>query len=255
MKFFRPSWLLPRLIDPDKYRLAGILLKRASFDHFLIRILSTRTYFSLVYRFNYWADSSSRSGPGSSSHQTQLIRENLPRLIETYQFRSILDAPCGDFQWMGDVVASTNVNVIAIDIVPTLISHNIQKYHNLSSVTFQCADLTTLVFPNSDLWVCRDLFFHLSFEDIRSTLKQFVDSEVEFMLVTNHCQSLNPDLSENIDIKSGSFRLLDLALPPFGFPAPLESIIDSVPPQPPRSMNLYRRTQILELINNWWACD
>lgn len=51
------------------------------------------------YRSNYWHDPESRSGPGSSLHQTLAIREAIPGLINSLAVKSVLDLPCGDLHW------------------------------------------------------------------------------------------------------------------------------------------------------------
>ncbi|EIJ81319.1 hypothetical protein PB1_00190 [Bacillus methanolicus PB1] len=62
-----------------------------------------KNIFSFIYNRNIWGSSESVSGPGSSIAQTKTIIQELPILIKKLQIRKILDAPCGDFNWMKEI--------------------------------------------------------------------------------------------------------------------------------------------------------
>ena len=79
--------------------------------------------FSEIYSNNSWGDTESVSGPGSSLAQTAVIRRELPILLKKIDAESLLDAPCGDYNWM----KYTELNLdkyIGADIVPELIINN-----------------------------------------------------------------------------------------------------------------------------------
>src|SRR6266704_119458 len=59
--------------------------------------------FTQIYRDNAWQNAESRSGHGSTVERTALIRYVLAALVEEFGIRSLLDAPCGDFNWMKEV--------------------------------------------------------------------------------------------------------------------------------------------------------
>jgi hypothetical protein len=52
------------------------------------------------YRTTAWGSSESVSGTGSTVDQTTTIRTILPQIIRSYAVSTILDIPCGDFNWM-----------------------------------------------------------------------------------------------------------------------------------------------------------
>ena len=60
--------------------------------------------FRKIYSTNEWGAKSSRSGPGSEIEMTTNIRRELPLLIEKYGIKSVVDIPCGDFNWMKEIV-------------------------------------------------------------------------------------------------------------------------------------------------------
>jgi hypothetical protein len=56
--------------------------------------------FSEIYERNLWNDPESVSGRGSTLRRTTIIRRELPALLIDVGAKSLLDAPCGDFNWM-----------------------------------------------------------------------------------------------------------------------------------------------------------
>ena len=56
--------------------------------------------FSKIYERNLWDDPESASGRGSTLRRTTVIRRVLPALLSEVGAESLLDAPCGDFNWM-----------------------------------------------------------------------------------------------------------------------------------------------------------
>ena len=57
----------------------------------------TSEIFTQIYKSNYWNDSESKSGTGSSLKSTENIRKELPLLLKEFKINSLLDIPCGDF--------------------------------------------------------------------------------------------------------------------------------------------------------------
>ena len=63
-------------------------------------------------------------------------------------------------------------------------------------------DIITDVFPDADIWHCRHCLFHLSLSDIQKSLENFLRSNIQTALITNHFM---PDLI-TFDIPTGSYR-------------------------------------------------
>src|SRR5580765_5333146 len=61
---------------------------------------SMESIFSGIYLNNSWSNPESVSGRGSTLAHTEMIRKTLPDLLAHLHARSLLDAPCGDFNWM-----------------------------------------------------------------------------------------------------------------------------------------------------------
>lgn len=196
--------------------------------------------FREIYERNYWGNESV-SGFGSTLANTASMRTNLRKMISELQIRSVYDAPCGDFNWMSEVVCTTHVAYRGEDIVPQLIEANTSKYL-LPNVSFGVSDITAELFPPADLWICRDCFFHLSYADIYRALENFTKSPIPYLLTTTYVQS---DAFTNRDIYTGSFRMIDLFADPFFFSPSVRYRIDDTPVgDNSRELCLWTREQI-----------
>lgn len=175
--------------------------------------------FNGIYRNNSWADPESISGRGSTLAYTVVIRRELPVLLESVEARSLLDAPCGDFNWMRHV-ALGGVKYIGGDIVPELIARNREQYGDTSR-DFLVLDLTKDQLPLVDVILCRDCLIHLSYRHIHAAISNFKKSNARYLLTTTH-----PTVRENSDIPTGAWRSVNLQLPPFNFPEPIQLITE-----------------------------
>jgi hypothetical protein len=196
--------------------------------------------FGEIYKRNYWGNESV-SGFGSTLVNTATMRRDLSKMIDELGMKSVYDAPCGDFNWMSEVTRMTGLIYRGEDIVPQLIEANSRKYSG-PAVSFGVADITSSTFPEADLWICRECFFHLSYADIYRALDNFVRSEIPHMLTTTYVRS---EVFANRDIYTGEFRMIDLFDEPFFFPREVEYRIDDTPQgDNPRELCLWTREQI-----------
>ncbi len=159
----------------------------------------------------------SLSGPGSCVAQTQELRERLPLLLEHLGVESLLDAPCGDLNWMQHVRLGVK-EYIGVDILGEIIAAN-QWRHASAHRRFQRADVTRDALPRADAILCRDLLSHLAFADVFRTLANFKASGATY-LVTSTFTRPRP----NRDTAGGEWRTLNLTLPPFNFSPPVRVI-------------------------------
>ncbi len=190
----------------------------------------------------------SLSGKGSTLEHTQNLRVYLPNLINELGIKSIFDGPCGDLNWMQHVLKDQKIQYVGGDIVPTLIERNNALFSN-KTTSFIQIDLTQEVFPEVDLMICRDCLFHLSYEDTKKILNNFVKSNIKYLLTLTY---ENDGTFENTDIISGHFRLIDLYSAPYHFPVDVISQAeDWIYPDNKRFMCLWRRDQIKEAIKQF----
>jgi len=187
--------------------------KRKKLEKNLFKIKSIEERFNKIYSTNYWLDGESRSGKGSSLRSTENIRIHLPKIIERFKIKRLLDAPCGDFNWMSQVLKNVDVDYIGSDIVEDLIVSNRKNEKN--NIKFVKLDIRIDKLPMSDLMICRDCLFHFSYEDIFKFLDNFLISDIKYMLLTSHLNTENK--FENRNIVTGDFRKIDLFSKPFNF--------------------------------------
>lgn len=223
------GWLWSKLKTVRAYQ----LLKKA-----VPEAKNPEAIFEHHYKYNYWGDQESASGSGSTLAYTENIRQKIPELMVEFKFREILDAPCGDYNWMRKVVWKSNVQYTGGDIVRSVVERNKSVYQS-ASVNFLHLDIVNGSLPHADLWLCRDCLFHLSDVSIFKALHNFLDSGIPYLLTSSH-----PESDLNNDIPDGSFRLLNLLLPPFSLPKPIREIEDWVEGFPVRYLGLWDRDAI-----------
>lgn len=202
--------------------------------------------FTEIYRLNAWGNEESLSGDGSTLQYTANLRRELPVLFKEFDIKSVFDGPCGDFNWMKEVVKDQDIDYIGGDIVQHVIDENAARYQT-DRIRFVAIDMTSQDLPRADLMICRDCLFHLSDENIKGVLTNFVKSGTPYLLTTNH---LNRSGFRNRNIVTGSFRLVDLFSAPYNFPdPPLFRISDWMPPFEEREMCLWTRNQVAAVLD------
>jgi SAM-dependent methyltransferase len=211
--------------------------------------LTSRSYikerFSAIYQKNDWGSPESKSGPSSTIKRTSQIRKELPELFKRHSVKSVLDAPCGDLNWMSTLIRQGHIErYIGCDIVDSLIDENKQKFADLSNVSFISVDIIKDDLPASDMLLCRDCLFHFSYFDIQKFMTNFVNSEIPFLLTTSH---YNKSGFVNKDIATGGWRWFDLFSAPFLFSSPIECIPDGAD----RELCLFKKEQIIEFLGEW----
>jgi len=177
----------------------------------------TSEVFNDIYKSNLWHISEKResvSGIGSSLEQTQEILKNLPTIFTKFEIKSILDIPCGDFNWMQKVTFS-KLNHSGADIVEAIVNTNIKKYQT-ENINFVQLNLIEDQLPNFDLIFCRDCLVHLSFNDILKSIENIKKSGSKFLMTTTFTNQ-----ESNKDINTGGWRPLNWQLEPFNFPKPI----------------------------------
>ena len=145
--------------------------------------------------------------------------DQLPLLLEELQAKTLLDAACGDFNWMRHTDLR-NVEYIGVDVVRGLIARNRQLFQD-ERRKFATLDITRDRLPDADVILCRDCFIHLSFRNIKAAVRNFKKTGATHLLCTTHTS-----ITMNTDCPNGSWRSLNLQLPPFNYPAPLRLIIE-----------------------------
>jgi hypothetical protein len=200
-----------------------------------------RAVFENIMALNRWSGEESRSGPGSTLAYTRHLRPHLESFLRDFKIGAMFDAPCGDFNWMKEVEFPEGFAYLGGDIAPSLIEKNRADYPD-EGRRFIEFDVVADVFPQSDVWFCRDCLFHLPEAYIFKALRSFSRSNIKFLMMTNH---INASGFANTDIPAGEFRLVDFFSEPFGLSRDvLFRVEDYVDPFPPREMCVWTREQV-----------
>jgi len=185
------------------------------------KTLNRTSYFNRVFRRNLFNGKESLSGEGSSLTSTVVIRREIPKLVEKFKIRTILDVPCGDMFWIRHIL-DTSITYTGADISSLAIKENRKKF---SLLTFQVMDAVKEIPNTYDLIISRDLLVHLPLAHCKQVLWNFCESGSRYLLTTTF-----PDRVQNTELSySGrvvQWRPLNLAVEPFNLPLPLAVIIE-----------------------------
>ena len=183
-------------------------------------------HFTKIYKTNYWNGIESKSGTGSDLIATATLIPHLIDLINNLEVKTMIDAPCGDFHWMKEVVDHLNVEeYFGMDVVPEMVAGLVEKYTNLESTpkrTFSQIDVVHDILPKCGVIFSRDCLVHFSYETAKQIMRNFIASGSEYVLMTTFLSEDRP----YGDILDGQWRAINFQLKPFNFPEPERVIIE-----------------------------
>jgi hypothetical protein len=209
-----------------------------------LRHEDARARFAEIYATGAWqvdaADDAPGSGAGSSLAATATLRAALPPLLDALGCVRLLDVGCGDFTWMQHVEITQDY--VGVDIVDAVVVANRERFGRPGRV-FETMDAAVDRLPDADVVLCREVLFHLSFDDIRKVLGNLLSSPTRrFLIATSDRQTLF-----NADIPTGDFRLLNLEARPLRFPPP-DRVIDDAFVSPRRIIGVWDTKRLSSLM-------
>ncbi|WP_299322874.1 class I SAM-dependent methyltransferase [Parasphingopyxis sp.] len=201
------------------------------------------TVFADIFARGGWKseNNESASGPGSTLAFTENLRAKLPGVLRDLHVDTLLDAPCGDLNWLSEIDLG-EIRYIGMDIVPELIAQNQARFGD-ESRSFAVADITRDPLPSADLILVRDFFIHMPFDSIWAFFRNFATSDIEWALLSSY-----PNDENNEQKLNGRSRPLNLQVAPFSLPEPARTIDDYVPGRWQRYIGLWSRAQIREAL-------
>ena len=173
--------------------------------------------FENIFKNNSWGGHNSVSGRGSDLDQTEHIIREIPALFKDMGISTVLDIPCGDFNWMRNIDLS-GIKYIGADIVKEIVKNNKNQYEK-NNVSFRHMNLIEDTLPQVDLILIRDCLVHMSYDDIFKLLNNVCNSMSQYLLTTSFT-----DRQDNKDIITGEWRPLNLQIAPFSLPKPIRII-------------------------------
>ena len=176
---------------------------------------ATREVFTFHWTNNSWGSAESRSGQGSELATTAVLRDALSSWLRLHpEIRTLLDAPCGDFNWMREAHFPYPLRYVGGDIVPQIVAANVAT-HGRNGRDFLELDIARGPLPSADAWLCRDALTHLPFADGARAVAEFRASTIPWLLATTFVGVAN-----DTDIAAGAWHHLDMTAPPFGLGPP-----------------------------------
>jgi hypothetical protein len=187
---------------------------------------SYKELFSKFYDTYGFGGFESRSGGGSTLAVTTNICKNIVDLVHEKGIKSVIDIPCGDFNWMKEIVFRFDT-YLGGDIVPQCIKDNNERYSN-SRIKFVEFDIVTDTIPDGDLLIVRDVIGHFPLEEGRKIVSNILKSNCKYLLSTTWYNINDKDYYKkhiNENVNYGRWYSLNLMSKPFNFPEP-EMIIE-----------------------------
>ena len=159
-------------------------------------------------------------GAGSTMAATENVREWLPGALKRLKVDLLIDAPCGDRNWIRHVELPFQYIGIEVDD-----DHVVKAREDGFPILQQ--DLRELVFP----WrikitaaiLSRDFFQHLDDEDGMKVLNNFRASGARYLIATDHGVVENGKLEQ---LPEGPFRYISMTAPPFNLRPPIDQCDD-----------------------------
>lgn len=182
--------------------------------------LALQAVFEKIFADNGWKSSETRSGGGATRQATRAIVPALADAFATLQVRSLVDAGCGDLNWVADLTLNLDM-YIGVDVVEALTQQNNRILGHRKNHFFKTADIAWDPLPRADAVLCRNVLTHLSLAEAQSALQGIQASGAQWLITTTH-----DDVTENQAQATGHWRPLNLRLAPFNLPAPRYRIAD-----------------------------
>lgn len=137
-------------------------------------------------------------GPGASVGCTKTLRDQLPQLLNYLGVITMLDAACGDWNWMR-MVNLSGIKYTGWDVDPGRVERCRQRVamgdymgEERPAVVFEQVNLLTVEqVPRFDLILCRDFLGHLTNDYICAVLDKFMASGTQWLLATTYPDSTN----------------------------------------------------------------
>ena len=135
--------------------------------------------YDIIFKENLWDTLETHPGYGSQKNTTNVIRKYLPKIIKKYNIKTLLDCPCGDFNYMRFIIDKLPIKYFGVDICKNLIDINKKNYlHNFSYMNCIEDKITSY-----DLIIMKDLLNHLSFNEIIKVFKNIKNSGSKYLLL------------------------------------------------------------------------
>lgn len=192
----------------------------------------TKLAMEQVYEMNLWGGERAEFYSGEGSHRPEIVNPYIAAVTSFLtSFKNpltVCDLGCGDFNVGKELVKYTK-KYVAVDIVPSLIARNKEKF-KAPNLEFHCLDIATADLPAGDCAILRQVLQHLSNAEIQNIVKKL--AAYKYVILTEHLPKGN--FIPNKDIISGQGNRLkvqsgvNLLATPFNFKVQEEKQLSAV---------------------------
>ena len=187
-------------------------------------------------------DTSRDNSTGASSIDgTRKIRDELLILFKKHNIKKMFDAGCNNCEWIR-TFHFPEFEYQGGDISLSMVSQAWTRSPHLNVILH---DITTDPIPEVDVLFVRDVTLHLNNQDRQLVIKNWFDSAVPWLLITQ-----SPYISQNTDVTyNNNFPASEInwCIAPWNFPEPVNQIFEFESGQG-RCLALWHRDQIKDLI-------
>jgi SAM-dependent methyltransferase len=161
--------------------------------------------FTNIYTKDIWTNG---SGTGSTPSYCKKYMENIQTYIKENNIENILDLGCGDWQF-SQHMNWENVDYIGVDIVESVISHNID-FFTKDNIHFKCLNLSDMskvqdfIGKEKQLILIKDVLMHWTNEEIIEWMDKLIQ-----LLNTEHFITANNWKYYRKPEKNDQIRVLD----------------------------------------------
>lgn len=158
-----------------------------------------------------WEHPETRCGPGSTLKATEGLRDWLPDALARHGVKRLLDAPCGDRNW---------IKTLELPCEYVGVDHEAEHVAKADGADVRLLDIRTDPLPACDAILSRDFFQHLSAADAAAALANMRATGARLLFATCH------GAGENTDCITGNFRFVNMREAPFSLGPPLDRCDD-----------------------------
>lgn len=183
-----------------------------------------------------------------SNYVEPLYLDRPPKLLalfQKYNITSVFDSGCKDRHWMRYLdYKSNNIKYIGGEISQFMVDISRGLFPDIEIVQH---DATEDPFPGVDLLFSNDVMIHLNNADRLKFLKNFCNSNIRYLLMTDSCRTEpNQDIVYNENLQEFPFAHVTWSLAPWNFPPAIDSISDHPGDQ---RLKMWTREQIKQAID------
>lgn len=158
-------------------------------------------------------------GYGSTMRATKGLRAGLVALLSRLGTKVLLDAPCGDLNWISTVDFG-RIEYIGVDVS----EENLEAARKRApDRDIRRVDIVAGSLPPADTVLCRDFLQHLPTTMAQQALANIAATGAKWLLATSHDVETNADIAE-----PGGFRPLNLRAAPFDLGSPEHVLEDGM---------------------------